>query len=161
MTRQAVLQSATYTLNHRPTSVRSARACTRRTLAAWALLDIADDVTLLVSELVTNAIVHTADAVRCQIELALNLSGRTLRADITDHGHSWPGPMEPPRAVPDDESGRGLTVVNSLADKWGVELLPDGKTVWFLITVRRAVPCLRPSRTPSPRWPGIAPADHG
>ena len=79
---------------------------------------------LLVSELVTNAIVHTNTAV----ELELRLVGRRLRSVVADESSRVPVPRHSdPTAV----AGRGLQVVTELAEEWGVEMTAAGKAVWF------------------------------
>ena len=83
-----------------------------------------DTVALLVSEVVTNALVHGTGQVRVRV-LPL---GRGVRIEVHD------GSAQPPalrRASPDDEGGRGIALVERLADRWGSEPLAEGKTVWF------------------------------
>ena len=79
---------------------------------------------LLVSELVTNAILHA----RSPIDLALRLSLRTLRVEVRDGSRVAPEQLEP-----DDGTlaGRGLTLVDFCAERWGVEPTEEGKAVWF------------------------------
>ena len=86
------------------------------------------DVRLLVSELVTNAIRHAgldeADAIR----LAVAVDGGTIRVDVHDPGRGFDvgdAPTDPARA-----SGWGLFLVETLADRWGVER-ESGTHVWF------------------------------
>ena len=85
---------------------------------------------LCASELVTNGVLHA----RTPIVLGLTLGAERLLVTVADTAGGSPQP--PP---PDDErpSGRGLMLVDALADEWGVTDLPDGKTVWF--TVSRTV----------------------
>jgi anti-sigma regulatory factor (Ser/Thr protein kinase) len=84
-----------------------------------------DDVELLVSELATNAVLHA----RTPLRLTLCLAGRRLRVEVGD------GDPTPPRVIlrpdPMRPGGRGMCLVNSLADDWGVEITDDGKTIWF------------------------------
>jgi anti-sigma regulatory factor (Ser/Thr protein kinase) len=90
---------------------------------------VADDVALIVSELMTNA----ADASivlpeRPPVTLRLLATGRTLIIEVWDHSPLDLGPRE---ADPGDECGRGLTVVAALSERWGWERTGDRrKVVW-------------------------------
>jgi anti-sigma regulatory factor (Ser/Thr protein kinase) len=79
---------------------------------------------LLVSELATNAVVHT----RAAFDLLVDTSGQAIEISVLDGS-----PLMPiARAVdPDEPSGRGLTMVQSLADQWGVDRHDQGKRTWF------------------------------
>jgi two-component sensor histidine kinase len=78
---------------------------------------------LLVSELVTNAVVHAA----CDVRLRVT-AGSPVRVEVHDEN------PEPPRArarEPLEVGGFGLVIVESVASRWGVEPQPTGKVVWF------------------------------
>jgi anti-sigma regulatory factor (Ser/Thr protein kinase) len=86
--------------------------------------DLAEDVRLLVSELVTNSLRHTGSD---SIDLEVWSSDEVVRVDVSDRGAGFDvdGPPRPGRA-----SGWGLFMVDRLADRWGVET--NGSTrVWF------------------------------
>jgi anti-sigma regulatory factor (Ser/Thr protein kinase) len=101
-----------------------ARRFTGSTLSTWGL-DLHGDVAqLLVSELVTNAIHHGRTT--CSLELRATPS--VLRAAVADDGAGVPRLQH---AGPDDDSGRGLAIVDALASRWGVEPTSSGKVVWF------------------------------
>ncbi|MHB9857560.1 ATP-binding protein [Streptomyces sp. YIM S03343] len=86
-------------------------------------------VSLLIAELTANAAVHARVAGR-SARLALTLTGSTLRIEVTDARGERP-PVPRPETGADGESGRGLLLVESLADAWGCEPHhPGGKTVW-------------------------------
>ncbi|WP_344922608.1 ATP-binding protein [Streptosporangium oxazolinicum] len=109
-----------------PEAVGKARGLVREALAAWDMSSVEENVTMVVSELVSNAILHG----KAPITLALYQYRRVVRGEVTDHSAVWPNPVP---AGPEEEHGRGL--VN--ADRWGVvpasEGKPaDGKTVWFV-----------------------------
>jgi anti-sigma regulatory factor (Ser/Thr protein kinase) len=93
---------------------------------------------LLVSELVTNAVVHAHSRARVVI-----VTGND-RADVRIEVHD--DAREPPRMGgfdPDALSGRGLALVDAMSDRWGVEPsgpTHPGKRVWFELRVRSAVP---------------------
>lgn len=108
-----------------PEAVGKARWLAREVLAAWGIPALAEDVSVVVSELVTNAIVHG----RAPITFSLHRHGRMVRGEVTDHGAMWPAPFP---ACSDAEHGRGLTIVAAYADRWGVEPAQEGKTVWFV-----------------------------
>ena len=108
---------------------RAARAIVRKVLDGWACLD-ADGVytvTLVVSELVTNVVQHAEDP-SDQLELHLLMeAGRTLRVAVADGSA-----VEPVVRDLDDTAtnGRGLQLVSTLVDRWGVERSTHGKSVW-------------------------------
>lgn len=86
--------------------------------------DLIDRVELVTSELVTNALLHGNPP----IVLAVPESGDRVRIEVTDRGHGRPllGLRNP-----DAMTGRGIALVATVADRWGVEPRPDGgKTVW-------------------------------
>ena len=86
---------------------------------------VRDDAELLVSELVTNAVLHGLPP----ITLRIDCDTVELIVEVSDEAA---GPALIPRpAVPDGESGRGLALVDILSDAWGVEPLDQGKVVWF------------------------------
>jgi anti-sigma regulatory factor (Ser/Thr protein kinase) len=77
-----------------------------------------DDVCLVVSELVTNSVVHGGDGPDRVIELRAELRAGTLRVEVADRGPGFdPALVPPPSDVP---GGRGLLAVHRLADRWGV-----------------------------------------
>ncbi|HWH32161.1 MAG TPA: SpoIIE family protein phosphatase [Egibacteraceae bacterium] len=110
-------------------SVGKARAFLHETLAAWDVPVDIDDAKLLVSELVTNALVHAGTVVHLHVEARED----ALRVAVGDEG---PPDREVPTGgeLPDLRmavGGRGLAIVSVLAHRWGVDPLPDGKRVWF------------------------------
>ncbi|GAA4907440.1 anti-sigma regulatory factor (Ser/Thr protein kinase) [Nonomuraea thailandensis] len=119
------------TISNLPPEARSvayARRLTRATLAGWGVTpETIDDATLVVSELVTNAVTHA----RPPITLSLTRKPGGLRAEITDHGAL--APLVPRRAGEAATGGRGLGLVDELADRWNVEVNGERgcKTVWF------------------------------
>ncbi|SCD39070.1 Anti-sigma regulatory factor (Ser/Thr protein kinase) [Streptomyces sp. Termitarium-T10T-6] len=85
-----------------------------------------DAAELLVSELVTNALIHTRHGA---VVTATATSAR-LRVEVQDFAsEDLPAPYVP--NADDGTHGRGLILVRSLADAWGVEAQALGKTVWF------------------------------
>lgn len=114
-------------LPSRPESAAHARRLTSHVvLRQWALSpQISEYAVLLVSELVGNAVRHTGARV-----FGLRMLRRRgwIRIEVRDPSRGLPCLM-PVREM--DVSGRGLFLVDKLSDRWGVDLLPRGKTTWF------------------------------
>ncbi|MEW2067852.1 ATP-binding protein [Streptomyces sp. NPDC007346] len=114
-------------LPSRPESAATARRLTSCVvLRQWALSpQTAEYAVLLVSELVGNAVRHTGARV-----FGLRMVRRRgwIRIEVRDPSRGLPCLM-PVREM--DVSGRGLFLVDKLSDRWGVDLLPRGKTTWF------------------------------
>lgn len=104
--------------------VARARKLAGGRLRQWGLDEIAWQVELMVSEVVTNALRH---ARRSHVELRLVRSDGLL-CEVVDDDHALPALLA---AGPDDEFGRGLRVVSALAREWGSSRTGEGKTVWF------------------------------
>ncbi|MBL1094496.1 MULTISPECIES: ATP-binding protein [Streptomyces] len=118
-------------LPSRPQSAGIARRLTAAVLLKqWSLTpQLAEQAVLLVSELVGNAVRHTGART-----LALRMLRRRgwIRVEVRDPSRGLPCLMP----VHDlDISGRGLFLVDTLSDRWGVDLLPRGKTTWFEMRV--------------------------
>ncbi|MFI9026599.1 ATP-binding protein [Streptomyces sp. NPDC053560] len=125
-----------------PAEVGRARRWARSRLAGSGIgadEPLAETLILLVSELVTNAVVHAGSPA----ELRLRFSGTgpvvgTVRLEVVD------GSARPPRqrrAEGDDTNGRGLELVDGLADRWGWQPEGVGKRIWC--EVDRGRPLLR------------------
>jgi anti-sigma regulatory factor (Ser/Thr protein kinase) len=113
-------------------SVRAARRLVRNELAAHATRapvqpDIIDAASLLLSELVTNAIVHA----RTDVEVRLVTDDHMLRAEVSDGDPTMPTARRPSALT---DTGRGLQLIEDLANRWGVSGSAVGKTVWFELT---------------------------
>lgn len=109
-----------------PREVGRARRVMARHLKAWDVQGSPAEVAvLLTSELVTNAIRHGGAPVR--VHAALSQHG-DLRIEVADDD---PGQVTPRRPGPDDDGGRGLVLVDRLADRWGIRRTSSGKRVWF------------------------------
>lgn len=118
------------TLDPEPASVGTARRFVVAALTESGRVSDGDIVELLVSELVTNAVLHA----RSRVVLSVHVEGEILRIEVRDTE-----PTLPTARVHDQESqtGRGLELVDLLSNRWGAELDapsssgPQGKTVWF------------------------------
>ncbi|MFJ4965232.1 Histidine kinase-, DNA gyrase B-, and HSP90-like ATPase [Streptomyces sp. ADI96-02] len=128
-----------FALPAHPESVAGARQLTRARLRTWKLDgDTCEAALLVVSELVTNAIVHTASTrVVCELR---HLAGR-LRIAVQDQGHQPGGPRM--RSAGDDEHGRGLLLVDALSGAWGSRDASDasGRIVWAELAHGTELPC--------------------
>jgi anti-sigma regulatory factor (Ser/Thr protein kinase) len=132
-------ENRTFTFRSRPEAVSAARR------ALDGLEDRLDasvfyDASLCLSELVTNAVLHSGAAEHDELELRVVLSGQTLRVTVIDRGSGF----DPPRPTGGDESGWGLYIVDRLSHAWGVERDPH-TAVWFEM---RAVPDAEPGQEP-------------
>ncbi|MER5291615.1 ATP-binding protein [Streptomyces pharetrae] len=127
-----------------PGSPAQARRLTRARLTGWSVCeDTCDSAALVVSELVTNAIVHTAsDVVVCELHDGDDL----VRIAVRDQGCA-PGEPCPSPQRPDEEHGRGLLLVDALSHAWGAqEQGPGGLLVWAELPRQAAAP--RQDRAP-------------
>jgi len=112
-------------------SVPEARRFARAALEEWGLDDVVDDIVLLVSELVTNAITHAGTPTTLEVRLE---AGR-VRLDVEDLHPSRMLRMGTDPTTGTDEHGRGLLITATLAAAWGVEYRPDSKRVWAVLAL--------------------------
>lgn len=132
--------TATFTVEPDPESVTAARHFAIATLKAWGLDALCDDVGLVASELITNALRHSLPA--CPDERAdATIRLRLLRAapyvlcGVVDSGTAVPRRREPDYIA---ESGRGLHIVESFSVRWGWTRLDSvGKIVWAVFRLPR------------------------
>lgn len=121
-----------------PTSPRAARRFVAGALSESGLGEVGDLAALLVTELVTNAILHA----RSPVDLTVDLDPSRLRISVGDASDVIPTPR---RHSLDAATGRGLQLVAELAQRWGAEPTPAGKSVWFELPVHG-------SGDPPDRW---------
>jgi len=104
-------------------------------LTAWGHQQQTEVARLLVSEVVTNAAQHTPTG--RPLDILVTAEADRLRVTVGDDSPLWPV-LRPTR--PDDESGRGMHLVEALASQWGVlgagQPHADGKKVWFELAGR-------------------------
>ncbi|MBN3932418.1 ATP-binding protein [Streptomyces verrucosisporus] len=111
-------------------AVSAARRRVVDTVRRWGLdvpEDRMDDLRLLTSEVITNAVVHTGST--CAVRV--RWTGVRVRVEVTD---AAPNPPRVENEVLDAESGRGLLLVSALSAAWGTRPDRAGKVVWFEIT---------------------------
>lgn len=89
--------------------------------------DLCERAALLVSELATNAVKHA----RSRFEVAIETSREKVRVEVRDFGDGSPRRREP---FPSELTGRGLMIVDAMAESWGVSEEEDSKVVWFELT---------------------------
>lgn len=109
------------------TSARDARDMVALVARTWGLTEIADSARLAVSELVTNALLHTDPSPAEAVQLVLSRRGDLFRVEVHDSSTKPPRPRHP---AEDAESGRGLLLIREMADDHGFHLTPYGKAVW-------------------------------
>ncbi|MCA1712834.1 MAG: SpoIIE family protein phosphatase [Actinobacteria bacterium] len=107
-------------------SASEARRIIEAAVEEAQLTDLVDEALLLVTELVTNAIVHAGT----ELELLVSTDGPTLRVEVSDRS---PGAIPVVRDQPSEtrEGGRGIFLLDALATEWGTRHFGSGKSVWF------------------------------
>ena len=131
------MREAQWQLPHNPRSAKHARALLRLQLTDWKITgEVADTAELLLSELVTNSIRHARTPPGREIGVRLATYDGRLRVEIADASDRRPQPRE---AAPEDEGGRGLALVQSLAERWGCcpRLHGIGKATWAELSLSR------------------------
>ncbi|MEU3504459.1 ATP-binding protein [Streptomyces hundungensis] len=106
-------------------SVPAAREFAEVALSDWGFFHRIDDVLLCVSELATNALLHGVPPGRGFLLRMALCGGAVLRVEVQDSGGGVPRIADAA-----DEGGRGLLLVEAVADKWGVGEREPGKAVW-------------------------------
>ncbi|WP_329228210.1 ATP-binding protein [Streptomyces canus] len=119
-----------------PGEVRALRRIMRLHLGIWGLQDISDQAQLCVSELVSNVITHVG--IGTPATLMVSMSGTHLRIEVHDPDtRALPTLVD---AVSDAEAGRGMALVDAIADRWGVQLCADRKVTWCELSTRLTSP---------------------
>lgn len=122
--------AATHSVAADPRAVAAARHFVLGTLAAWGIGgDTVEKATLCLSELVTNAMIHT-DA-GCELRVVLDRG--VLTTTVRDGGSSVVVDLSSLTVDPLAAHGRGLQLVDALSTRWGSELDAFGMTVWFVL----------------------------
>lgn len=109
-----------------PEAVADLRRRVGSHLVLWGLPSLCDAAQLCVSEMVTNVLVHVGEGT--PVTLYMAMTGPCPRIELTD-----PDPRTLPAllgTVDDDESGRGLALIDAVAARWGVLQQAGSKTVW-------------------------------
>ncbi|MGN6870848.1 MAG: ATP-binding protein [Solirubrobacteraceae bacterium] len=116
---------ALYKIEPQPEGPAQARRIIADELASRLSAPALDDVKLMVSELVTNGIVHGSTQPDEPVMLDLLVNGY-IRCRVLDHGHGF---ANGPRSQ--EAGGWGLHVVEQLSDRWGMQCSPQQTEVWF------------------------------
>ncbi|MDH6625226.1 serine phosphatase RsbU (regulator of sigma subunit)/anti-sigma regulatory factor (Ser/Thr protein kinase) [Streptomyces sp. LBL] len=133
-----------------PERVAVARHQLRELLHDWRSADQIDSAVLLLSEMLTNVLVHTdADALLLAEVRTGSSAGRRVRVEVTDTSDDLPHKRRPGELA---SSGRGLMLVELLSDAWGVDPRGEGKTIWFEL-----YEAVDPAPTPTPTPPTPTP----
>ena len=146
------MSSAVTTLPAQDRSPGAARRVVQDALLDAGLEVMLDDALLLVTELVTNSVVHAGT----DVELHIEIGAGSARIEVVDRGAaSLPIVTGEPDGI--REGGRGMFLLDALAQEWGTRHFPGGKSVWFSLGVpERVAPRpaplhpRSPSRLPSP-----------
>jgi anti-sigma regulatory factor (Ser/Thr protein kinase) len=120
-----VAEIARHLLSATDEAPRNARALLAAQLSGFLTLEQGQVAELLISELVTNALRHTqSDVILMDVSTDVR-----IRVSVTDQSSRMPQRQSP---GPDEPEGRGLMIVDELAENWGIDALPgDGKRIWF------------------------------
>jgi anti-sigma regulatory factor (Ser/Thr protein kinase) len=117
-----------------PERVAGARQHVRQLLHDWSSEEQVDSAVLLVSEVLTNVLVHTDGDALLVAEVSGDrygsdgAGGRRVRVEVTDASDDLPHKRQPGELA---SSGRGLVLMELLADAWGVDPRGEGKSIWF------------------------------
>ncbi|WP_372350435.1 SpoIIE family protein phosphatase [Streptomyces sp. KL116D] len=112
-----------------PERIAAARQQLREMLHDWADEDQVDSAVLLVSEMVTNVLVHTdGDALMIAEVTGDGAGPRRMRVEVADASDDLPHKRRPGELA---SSGRGLVLMELLAQRWGVDPRGEGKSIWF------------------------------
>ncbi|MFE5715403.1 SpoIIE family protein phosphatase [Streptomyces sp. NPDC056501] len=111
-----------------PERIAEAREQLRQLLHDWKDEDQLDSAVLMVSEMVTNVLVHTDGDALLVAEVACGEESRRLRVEVSDQSDELPHKRHPGEMA---SSGRGLLLMEMLADEWGFDPRGEGKSIWF------------------------------
>lgn len=131
------MSEAQWQLPRSPRSAGRARTLLRDQLTDWKIDgEVADTAQLLLSELVTNSLLHASVPPDREIGLRCARYDGRLRIEVADANNTRPAPRQ---AAPDDEGGRGLALVLALAYRWGCcpRLHGIGKATWAELVLPR------------------------
>ncbi|HZF87970.1 SpoIIE family protein phosphatase [Streptomyces sp.] len=111
-----------------PERIAVARRLLRELLHDWACADQVDSAVLLLSETLTNVLVHTDTDALLVAEVTGEGDDRRMRVEVTDASDDLPHKRRPGELA---SSGRGLMLIELLAHAWGVDPRGEGKSIWF------------------------------
>jgi len=117
-----------------PAAPREARAMIAQACQSWQLGHLEGPASLIISELVANAVQHAGT----DLVVSVALRGDHLHLGVRDYNR-WTTVMprfDDDRVVPEIDRGRGLFLVDIYSTAWGTHLFDDGKTVWATLRAR-------------------------
>lgn len=126
--RPAVRRTMLSVAQAEPQRVGFARQHLRELLHDWSSADQVDSAVLLLSEMLTNVLVHTDADALLLAEVHGEAGARRMRIEVTDTSDDLPHKRRPGELA---SSGRGLMLIELLADLWGVDPRGEGKSIWF------------------------------
>lgn len=141
-------------LRAHPSSVAAARKVVRDVLTAARREDLVETAQLLVSEVVTNALVHAGTP----IGIHASVGDDGLRVEVSDGSTQAPAPRSYAAMA---GTGRGLRLLQQLVDRWGTLARPDGKTVWFELDSGNRLDEIASSTAPDAGDVGVTPGASG
>ncbi|MER6649252.1 SpoIIE family protein phosphatase [Streptomyces sp. NPDC000971] len=109
-----------------PQGLSEARAIVRQALTDWGLAGLADDAETVTGELLVNVLLHTEGGAVLTLEV-LPEPVRRIRLSVQDRSSVWPRRRTPGET---STSGRGLLLLDAVAERWGIEPRGEGKAVW-------------------------------
>ncbi|MFJ4840276.1 SpoIIE family protein phosphatase [Streptomyces sp. NPDC088746] len=109
-----------------PQGLSEARSIVRQALTDWELAGLADDAELVTGELLVNVLLHTEGGAVLTLEV-LPEPVRRIRLSVQDRSSVWPRRRTPGET---STSGRGLLLLDAVAERWGIEPRGEGKAVW-------------------------------
>jgi hypothetical protein len=133
--------------------IRAAREFTLSTLQGWGVAERREDVAVVVSELLTNALLHALPAAGqartgWPVRLGLLQSAHCVICAVADPSRVAPVLQQPEHF---GETGRGLHVIAALSDQWGCISTDIGKVLWAMFATRLAPPVPDPRSGPHPQ----------
>ena len=137
-----------------PSSVATARKMVRHVLTEARREDLVETAQLLVSEVVTNALVHAGTP----IDFHASVGDAGLRVEVTDGSMQAPAPRTYSALA---GTGRGLRLLQQFVDRWGTLARPNGKTVWFEMDSGTRLDQIASSSAPASADAGFSPGVAG
>ncbi|WP_137988325.1 SpoIIE family protein phosphatase [Streptomyces vilmorinianum] len=126
--RQAPRRTMMTVAQAEPERIAAARQHLRQLLHDWTDDDQIDSAVLMVSEMVTNVLIHTDGDALLVAEVTCDDEARRLRVEVSDGSDELPHKRHPGEMA---SSGRGLVLMEMLAHAWGVDPRGEGKSIWF------------------------------
>ena len=119
-----------------PSAAPHARAFVREQLQSVIADELLDDVLLMTTEMVTNVVLHA----RTDVHLGVTHDGVNVLITVQDHNNAGPAERAHNASLNLAESGRGMQIIDALADDFGWRRLPtgNGKVTWFAVAIPAA-----------------------